>query len=108
ADAEVCGTADQLADQGARNAAASRCWNDVDAAEPRREFRARFHVAFSERSGANGFLPIVQRDHGHWDSIGVHSCPDVIQPAGDGSTGIKMAPLCEVPLRNDRCQAWAI
>ena len=63
------------------------------------------HVIFSERGGADGKPPIVQGDDGHGDSIGIHSCPDMVEPTVVGATGIEMShsPKCDCAMTGARC-----
>jgi len=68
----------------------------------------RVHVMFSKRRGTDGFAAIVEGNDGHRDSIDMHSRPDMIEPAVDGTPRIEMSPLAEVPLRNQWRELWAV
>jgi len=38
----------------------------------------------------------------------MHSRPDMIEPAVEGTPRIEMSPLAEVPLRNEWRELWAV
>jgi hypothetical protein len=108
AGSEACSTDHEIADKSAGDSTAPRGWNDIDAPEPWREFRVGFHVMFSKRRGPDSFTSIAKRHNRHGDAIGIHSCPDMVEPAMDSPARIEVPPLVEVPLRKDGREVRAV